>query len=105
MPCAGRPVSGARVRGVGARQDALDITVRARDDVHRDQFPDTPRGCRAGIGGGLDGADIAAHENRDIAGADLLLTDQHNMGRFGHGIRGLNGSHKPLGLDHAESFH
>jgi len=46
-------------------QDAFDLNVRARNDVHRDQFTDTARRRCAGICCGLDRTDITAHKDGD----------------------------------------
>src|SRR5215204_4916495 len=65
-------VAGAAV----AREHALDLAVRARDDVDADEFAHAPRRGRARVGRRLDRADVAADEDRHVAGADVLLTDE-----------------------------
>ena len=84
------------------RQHALDFGVRPRNDVHGDQLADAPRGGRAGIGRGLDRADVAAREHRDVAGADVLLADEHDVGGFDHRVGGLDGADEAARFDHAE---
>ena len=57
-------------------QDPFDFGVRPGDDVHGDEFAHAPRGRGTGVGGGLHRADIAAHQDGDVAGADVLGADQ-----------------------------
>src|SRR5919112_1513250 len=53
-------VAGAAV----AREHALDLAVRARDDVDADQLAHAPRRGRARVRRRLDRAHVAAHEDR-----------------------------------------
>ena len=46
--------------------------MRPGNDVNRDEFADSPGGGGAGIGRGLDRADIATDQHGDIAGADVF---------------------------------
>src|SRR5919199_389181 len=93
-------VAGAAV----AREHALDLAVRARDDVDADQLAHAPRRGRARVRGRLDRAHVAAHEDGDVAGADVLLADESDVGRLDHRVRGLDRAHEALGLDHSECF-
>ena len=63
----------------GLRQDPLDFGVRPRNDVHRHELADAARGGGAGVGRGLDRADVAADHHGDVAGADVLLADQTTL--------------------------
>ena len=55
-------------------QHALDFPVRAGNDVDADQFSDAAGGGCSRIGRRFDRADIAAHKDRHISGADILFT-------------------------------
>ena len=82
----------------------LDLGVRAGNDVDRHQLADPPGRRRAGIGGRLHGADVAAHHDRDVAGADVFLADQDDVRRLHHGIGGLDRSDEPFCLDQPQRF-
>src|SRR5918993_1957584 len=86
-------VAGATVGG----QDAFDFGVGAGDDVDADEFPDSSGGGGPGVGRGLDRPHVAAHEDRDVAGADVLLAQELYVGGFDHRVRGLDGADEPLG--------
>src|SRR5215471_21728528 len=62
------------------RDDAFDFDVRARNDMHRDQLANTPRGGGAGVRGRFDRAYVAANEDGHVARADVLLADQLDIG-------------------------
>ena len=53
-------------------EDRLDLVVRARDDLHADDFPDVAGGLRPGVGGGLDRGDVTHHDGGDETVADLF---------------------------------
>src|SRR5207302_2892532 len=55
------------------RQHALDFGMRPWNHVNADQFSDTSRGSRAGVGRSFDCAHIATHKHRHISRADVLL--------------------------------
>ena len=57
-----------------------------------------------GVGRRLDRSDVAAHEHRDEARADVLLADEHDVGRLHHCVGGFDGADQTLGLDEAERF-
>ena len=40
-----------------------------------------------------------------VAGADVLLADEDDVGRLDHGVRGLDGADEALGLDHSQRVH
>src|SRR6187399_1577412 len=58
--------------GLADRKRVLEVGVRPRDDVHRDQLADAAGGGSAGIGRGLHGGHVAAHDGGHVARADLL---------------------------------
>ena len=61
-----------RQRLLFLRQHLLHIAVRARDDMHADEFAfHGLDGLGAGIGGGLDGGDVADDHGGDQRVADL----------------------------------
>ena len=70
--------------------------------MHRDQLADAAGGRGAGVGGGLDRADVAADEHGDVAGADVFLADQDDVGGLDHGVGGLDRADEAAGFDHAE---
>ncbi len=89
----------------GERQDAAQIFVRPRNDLHADDFADAAGRGGAGVDGGLDRGHVADHQGRDQAAADLLPADQRHVGGFEHGVAGFDQRHQPLGFDHAKGFH
>src|SRR5205085_12618983 len=84
------------------RQRLVNAAVRARDDVYADEFADSSRGGSARVRCGLHGGNVAAHDCRDEARADLLVSDERDVGGFYHRVRGLDHRHKPFRLNHAE---
>ena len=86
----------------GAWENPLDFGVRTRDDVHRDQLADAAGGGGAGIGGGLDGADIAAGHDRDVPGPDVFLGDQLDVGGLHHRVGRFDGADEATGFDESE---
>ena len=72
--------------------------------MNTDQLADTSRGGSAGIGRRLHGSDIAADKDRDVSGADVLLTDQLYVCGLHHCIRRLDRADESLGFDHSECF-
>src|SRR5512132_3239052 len=65
--------SGLRFRRgrLADRQRVLEVGVRPRDDVHRNELTNAARRGGSGVGGGLHSSDIAAHDGGDVAGANL----------------------------------
>ncbi len=59
----------------------------------------------AGVGGGLDGAHVAADHDGHQTAAHMDLADEGDVGGLDHGIGGLNGGDETLGLDHAKCLH
>ena len=66
--------------------------MRTGDDVDADQFAFNGfDGLRAGIGGGLDGGDIADHARGDERVADLRhRADELDVRGLEHGVRALD---------------
>src|SRR4051812_14389799 len=58
-------LAGRDLRGLG--QHRVRVLVRARDDLHADDFADAPAGDRAGVDRGLDRGNIAGHKGSDQA--------------------------------------
>ena len=69
---------------------AVNVGMRARDDVSTDDFADATAGRSAGINRSFDGADFTAHDRRDQPGIDLFPADQRNVGGFHRGVGGFN---------------
>jgi hypothetical protein len=63
--------SGASIHG----QHTFDFSMRPRNYVYADQLSDSARGRRTSICRRFDRTDIAAHKDRHIAGADVLLSE------------------------------
>jgi len=84
-------------------KDELDFGMGAGDDVHADEFADLLGGGGTGIGGGLDGADVATDHDGHEAAADLDAADEGDVCGLDHGIGGFNGADEALGFDHSES--
>jgi hypothetical protein len=70
--------------------------------VNRNQLADAARGRGAGIGGGLHGADVAAHEHGDVARANVLLGHERDVGRLHHRVGGLDRPDETSGFDEAQ---
>ena len=76
--------------------------MRTRNDVHRHELADAARRGGAGVGRGLHGRDVAAHDGGHVAGADLLPADQRDLGGLDHGVGRLDHRDQPFGFDHPE---
>ncbi len=76
--------------------------MRPGNHVNGDQLADSTGSGGAGVGRRLDGADIAAHQHRDVAGANVFGPDQHHIRGFDHRIGGLDRANEPAGFDHTE---
>ena len=83
-------------------QDPLDLFVRPRNHVHGDELANAARRRGAGIGGSLHGADVTAHQHRDVARADVFLRDQLDVGRLDHGVRRLDCADQSTSFDESE---
>ena len=89
----------------------LGLPVAPKNIVRKLEMPPTssgqsrrPRGGRASVGRSLDGGDIASHDGRHIARADLLPTDQRDLGGLDHGVGRFDHRDQTLRLDHPECF-
>jgi hypothetical protein len=85
-------------------QYALDLVVRARDDVNADQFADPSSRRGTGVRSRFHRADIAADKDRDVPGSDVFLTHKLHVRGLDHRIGRLHGTDKTFGLDHSECF-
>jgi hypothetical protein len=56
-------------------QHALDFRVWSRNHVHADQLTNSPRRSRARVSRRFHRTNVAAHKDRHIAGADILLPE------------------------------
>src|SRR5215831_9697095 len=81
------------------RQDQVDIGVRPRNHVHRNQLADAFCAARSGLGGGLYRRDVASHDGSDVSTADLFVPNELDLGRLHHGVRCLHHPDEPFGLD------
>jgi len=83
------------------RQNALDLTVRPRNNVNADQLANPAGSGRACVRRCLYGTDIAADEHGHITGTDILFADKPNVCSLYHGIGCLHGAYETFGLDHS----
>src|SRR5687768_10702750 len=83
-------------------KNGLEVVVRARDHVHRDELSHALGGRGARVGCRLHGADIAPYHDGDVAPADLFLADESHVRRLHHRVRRFNRSHETLRLDEPE---
>ena len=51
---------------------------------------------RAGVGGGLHGADIATDHHGDVAGADVFLAGEHDVRGLDHRVGRFDRADQPL---------
>ncbi len=65
----------------GVDEVLVELGVRARDDVHGHELADARGRLGAGLGGRLDGADVALDDDRHEAVADLLAADDASRSR------------------------
>ena len=72
--------------------------------MDRDQLADAARGGGAGVGRGLHRADVAAHQHGDVAGADVFLADQRDVGGLDHRVGGFDRADEAFGFDQPERF-
>jgi hypothetical protein len=83
---------------------AFNFRVRPGNNVNTDQFTDPTRSGSARIGGSLYRTNISAHEDRNVAGADIFLSQELNIRGLDHRIRSLYRSDETFGFDHSECF-
>ena len=57
-------------------QHDAQVVVRARNDLHADDFADPAGGRGAGVGGGLHRRHVAGDERRDQPAADLVPAEE-----------------------------
>src|SRR5215213_4130291 len=84
---------GTQARASINRKYAFNFSMGPRNNMDTDQFANsTCRRCTR-ISRCLHGADVAAHEYRYVACADVLLAEQLHIRRFDHRIGGLYCAH------------
>src|SRR5689334_6204908 len=88
--------------GPAERQHRVDVGVRPRDHVDRDDLAHALGGALAGLGGGLHGRDVAAHDRGDVAAAGLLVAHELDLRRLDHGIGGFDHADEALHFDHSK---
>jgi hypothetical protein len=95
-----RTQSGSAIDG----QNTLDFSMWTRNHMNADQLA-YPAGSRCpGISRSLNSANVAAHKNRYITGADILFSQECNVRRFDHSVSRFDGSNEAFGLHHSECF-
>jgi hypothetical protein len=95
----------APLESFGLWEDSSRLRVRPRNHVHRNQLADAPRGGGARVGRGLDRADVAAHEHGDVAGADVFLADEHDVGGLHHRVGRFDRADQAPRFHHPKSIH
>jgi hypothetical protein len=86
------------------RQDALNFSVWARNDVNTDQLADSSRGRCSGVSSCLHRTNVSANKDRHVPGADILFSQELNIRSFDHRVSGFDGSDETFGLHHSECF-
>ena len=83
------------------RQHRFHVRVRTGDDVHADDFAlDGFDGLGAGVGGGLDGGDVADDDGGDEGVADLgHRADEFDVRGLEHGVRALDEGDEAAGFN------
>ena len=70
--------------------------------MHGDELADAARGRRTSISGSFDGAYVATHHDRDVAGTNVFFTDEQDVRRFHHGVGGFDRSDLALCFNNPE---
>jgi len=87
---------------LGLGQHDAGPGARAGDDADTDDFAERLGGGASGLGGGLDGGDIAGDANRDHGVADLgHRSDDFHVGGFEHGVGRLDEGDEAACFDHS----
>jgi hypothetical protein len=86
------------------RQNALNFSVRTRNDVNTDQFADSTRGGCSGVCRRLNRANVSANKDGHVSGADIFFSQELNICSFDHCISGFDGTDEAFGLHHSECF-
>jgi len=86
------------------RQDALNFSVWARNDVNADQLADPSRGRCSSVSSCLYRTNVSANKDRHVPGADILFSQELNIRSFDHRVSGFDGSDETFGLHHSECF-
>ena len=85
-------------------EDAFHLGMRPRDDVDRDELANPASGGGARVGGRLDSADVATHQDGDVTGPDVFLGNQHDVCRLHHRVCCLDRSDQSTRFNHPECF-
>ena len=72
--------------------------------MYRHELANAPRRRGPGVGRGFYRPDVAPYHHGHVAGADVFLADQHDVGRLHHCIGCLDRPDEPFGLDHSQGF-
>src|SRR5690242_422408 len=88
--------------GAPERQHRVDVGVRPRDHVDRDDLAHALGGALASLGRRLHGRDVAADDRGDVAAAGLLVADELDLRGLDHGIGGLDHADEALHFDHSK---
>lgn len=70
--------------------------------MHGNQFANPAGRDGTRFGGGFYAADIAAHENADVTIQQILFSDEDDVCRLAHGIRGFHGTYPSSRFDHSQ---
>src|SRR3569623_1859217 len=92
----------AGVASAAERQHRIDVRVRARDHVDRDDLADALGSALASFGRRLHGRDVAADDSGDVAATGLLVADELDLRCLDHGGGGFDHTDEALHFDHTE---
>src|SRR5579863_9552940 len=96
-----RLLAGALCLGLADRQDILQALVRARDDMHRDEFAHAARRGCAGVGGGTNRCHVPTNHRGNVARTDLFPADQVHLRGFHHGVGCLDHGNQAACFNHS----
>ncbi len=66
--------------------------------MNADDFADAPGSDGTRFGRGFYRSNIATHEDRDVAIEEVFFANQNDVGRFYHGVGGLDSPDKTAGF-------
>jgi hypothetical protein len=70
--------------------------------VNRHQLTYSSCGGCSRVGGRFDGADVAAYEHGHVAGPDVFLADERDVGGFHHRVGRFDRADEAFGFDESE---
>jgi hypothetical protein len=86
------------------RQDTLNFSVGARNNVNANQFAHSARGGGPGVRCRFDRANVSANKYCHVASPDILFPQQLNIRSLDHCVGGFDRANEAFGLHHSECF-